>query len=59
VRPNRRGNDSDGMGMLLENAVQTFLENRWGAVIVCPPVPIAVDKGEDPSELVLLDDGLG
>ena len=49
------GNASDGVSMRLDRAVPELLDNHWGALIICPPVPIAVYKAEGIADLVLLD----
>ncbi len=48
------GNPSDGTSMRLDRAVPELLDNHWGAVIICPPKPIAVYKSEDIGDLILL-----
>jgi hypothetical protein len=48
------GNPADGRSMRLERAVLELLDNRWGALIICPPIPIAVYKPEGIGDLVLL-----
>ena len=49
------GNPADGRSMRLDRAVLELLGNHWGALIICPPTPIAVYKPEDIGDLVLLD----
>ena len=49
------GNPSDGLSMRLDRAVQELLDNQWGALIICPPVPIAVYKAEGIADLMMLD----
>lgn len=44
----------DGTAMPLDRAVRELLNHPWGALIVCPPKPIAVYKAEDPGDLFLL-----
>jgi hypothetical protein len=53
------GNRLDGTEMRLELAISELLHNRWGALIICPPKPVAVYKQEDIGELILLSDGQG
>ncbi|NOY29253.1 MAG: hypothetical protein GXP28_03470 [Planctomycetes bacterium] len=48
------GNALDGTTMRLDRAVPELLDNYWGALIICPPKPIAVYKPEDIADIVLL-----
>ncbi|MFO0922645.1 MAG: hypothetical protein U0905_09190 [Pirellulales bacterium] len=48
------GHSADGRHMRLEQAVLELLDSHWGALIICPPIPIAVYKPEDIGDLVLL-----
>ena len=48
------GSSADGRSMRLDRAVPELLENHWGALIICPPIPIAVYKPEGNANLVLL-----
>lgn len=48
------GNPLDGNAMRLDRAVSELLDNHWGAIIICPPRPIAVYKQEDIGNLILL-----
>src|SRR5262245_47354715 len=41
------GNESDGRELRIERAVDEMLANHWGAVLICPPKPIALYKEED------------
>ena len=50
------GNANDATAMTLAQAVGELLDNHWGAVIICPPKPIAVYKEEDIGDLILLAD---
>ena len=39
-------NDLDGSELPLERGVRELLQNRFGAVLICPPKPIAIYKEE-------------
>lgn len=48
------GNELDGRELRVELAVPEFLFNHWGAVMICPPKPIAIYKEEDIGDLILM-----
>ncbi len=50
------GNDWDGKELTLELGVNELLGNELGAVLICPPKPIAIYKEEDIGRLFLLSD---
>ena len=50
------GGDADGATLPLREALTAVLDNSWGAVLICPPIPIALYKEEDIGRLILLDD---
>lgn len=50
------GNEFDGRELRLERGVAELLANFLGAVLICPPKPIAVYKEEDPGRLLLLSE---
>ncbi len=47
--------DEDGRSLPLEQAVGALLDCPWGAVLICPPKPIALYKEEDIGRLFLLE----
>ena len=47
-------NDLDGAELSLEMAVDDFLFCEFGAVIICPPKPIGIYKGEGRERPILL-----
>jgi len=47
-------NDLDGKELRIDVAVTELLNNHFGALMICPPKPIALYKEEDPSDLILL-----
>ena len=49
------GNAHDGHELRLEHGITELLRNHWGAVLLCPPKPIAVYKTEDPADVFLLE----
>jgi hypothetical protein len=49
------GNNHDGHSVRLEVGVEKLVGNHWGAILICPPKPIAVYKAEDVGEWVLLE----
>ena len=48
-------NENDGQELRLEDAVSQLFGSQFGALIICPPKPIAIYKGEDIGRLVLLE----
>jgi len=47
-------NEFDGKELRIEFAVSEFLNNCFGALMICPPKPIVLYKDEDPGDLILL-----
>jgi hypothetical protein len=47
--------DDDGRFLPLDQAVPMLLDGPWGAVLICPPKPIALYKEEDIGRLFLLE----
>ena len=47
-------NDLDGSELHLETGVDELLFSHFGAVLICPPKPIALYKPEDVGILILL-----
>lgn len=50
------GNNYDGWDLRLEVGVSLLLDNQWGALLICPPKPIAVYKSEDIGDVLLLEE---
>ena len=50
------GNELDGRERRLELGAEELLDNYWGAVLICPPKPVAVYKEEDIGRLFLFAD---
>ena len=48
------GNEHDGHELRLEWGVDALLDEHFGAVLICPPKPVAVYKSEEPGQPVLL-----
>ena len=48
------GNDLDGNELAVESGVEELLDNHFGAVLICPPNPIAVYKEEVQGRLMIL-----
>jgi hypothetical protein len=48
------GCEEDGEEVRLEHGVAALLGNHWGGVLICPPDPIAVYKGEGTGAFILL-----
>ena len=53
------GNELDGQNLRLELAVTEFLDNCWGALLICPPKPIVIYKEEDIGQLLILSEPSG
>ena len=49
-------NSFDGEELTIELAVPEFLNNHFGALMICPPKPVVVYKEEDIGDLILLAD---
>jgi hypothetical protein len=49
------GNHLDGSELRLEVGVEELIGNHWGAILICPPKPIALYKPEDIGEWLLLE----
>ncbi|MEO0557333.1 MAG: hypothetical protein AAF170_04025 [Bacteroidota bacterium] len=43
----------DGKELRIELAVEELLRTRWGAVLICPPKPIAIYREESPGAFYL------
>lgn len=48
------GCEEDGQDMRLERGVASLLGNHWGGLLICPPEPIAIYKGEGTGAFILL-----
>lgn len=48
------GSAADGRELRVELAIDEFLNNHWGAVLICPPKPIVLYKEKDIGRLYLL-----
>jgi len=49
------GNGRDGHELRLEDGIDELTGNHWGAILICPPKPIAVYKPENVGEWHLLE----
>ena len=49
-------NSLDGKELRIELAVPGFLNNYFGALMICPPKPVVLYKEEDIGDLILLTD---
>lgn len=47
------GSDLDGRELRLELAVQELKRTSWGAVLICPPKPVAIYREESPGAFYL------
>ena len=47
------GSELDGRELRIELAVQELVGTHWGAVLICPPKPIAVYREEAPGSFYL------
>ena len=47
------GSELDGRELRVELAVQELMRTPWGAVLICPPKPVAVYREESPGTFYL------